>query len=549
MYLKSVLLLTMSCLLINACSQGESRVEQGNRLGIFHMGNGSDPASLDPHVSTGVPSGRIFWSIYEGLVNSNPYTLEAEPGVAERWEISDDQLTYRFYLRKDARWSNGDQVTAQDFYWTYWRYLSPQMGNEWAYMMFPVVNAEDFLQGEITDFDQVGFRVLDDFTFEIELKNPTPYFLQLLAHTSSSPVHRETIEKHGSATSRYSDWTRPENIVTNGPFKVKEWKISQPVIVEKNPHYWGAEQIALNGIYFHPTENTSTEERLFRAGQLHSTTTIPLDKIATYKNKNPDALRVEAYLGTYYYQVNTTREPFNDVRVRRALAMTIDRDALVKTVLNGVNLPSYSMTPPGTLGYQPPKVFEFNPDAAAQLMAEAGFPNGEGFPAFEILYNTNEAHRKIAVAIQQMWKQYLNIDVAITNQEWKVYLDSRNNLDYDVARAGWIGDYVDPLTFLDLGLSSNGNNSTGFTDEHYDYLISEYIPTARTREERLARFAEAEQYLIEAMPFIPIYTYQTKYLIDPGVDGMPANIRDLYNFRYVSLGNQKDLSTQGDERP
>ena len=225
--------------------------------------------------------------------------------------------------------------------------------------------------------------------------------------------------------------------------------------------------------------------------------------------------------------------------------MSIDREALANTVMQGASTPAYSMTPPGTLGYEPPKIFGFDPSAAAELLAEAGFPDGKDFPSFEILYNTSESHRRIAVAIQQMWKVHLNIDVGITNQEWKVYLDSRDNLDYDVARAGWIGDYVDPLTFLDLGLSSNGNNGTGFNDEHYDYLITEYVPQARSREERLERFAEAERYLLEAMPFIPIYTYQNKYLIDLGVGGTPPNLRDLFNFRYVTVGNPTDHNQGG----
>ncbi len=522
---------------LQGCSQGETRVEEGNRLGIFHQGNGADPASMDPHVSTGVPAGNVFSAIYEGLVVSNPYTLELEPGVAERWDISEDGLRYRFYLRNNARWSNGDPVTAEDFHWSFWRYLVPDMGNEWAYMMFPVVNAQEFLNGEISDFSQVGIREIDSHTLEIELNNPTPYFLQLLAHASTSPVHRPTVEAHGSATSRYSEWTRAENIVTNGPFQLYEWNISQPVKVRKNSYYWDAGRVSLNEIHFHPTENTATEERLFRAGQLHKTSAVPIDKVPVYQaSKNP-ALRIQPYLGTYYYQVNVTREPFDDPRVRRALAMSIDRKQLIAAILQGANTPAYSMTPPGTLGYQPPKTFDFDPDAARTLLASAGFPDGQGFPAFEILYNTSEGHRKIAVAIQQMWKVHLNIDVGITNQEWKVYLDSRDNRDYDIARAGWIGDYVDPVNFLDLGLSSNGNNGTGFADPHYDYLITEYIPQASSPEERLARFAEAERYLMEQMPFIPLYTYQSKYLLDPGVRGLPANIRDHYNYRYVTLGH------------
>ena len=534
-------------LLLISCSQGETRVEKGNRLGIYHLGNGSEPQSLDPHVATGQPEGRILNALYEGLVSTNPYTLEQEPGVAERWEVSEDGLIYRFYLRGNARWSDGSQVTAEDFYWSFWRHLNPGMGNKWSYMLFPVVNAERFASGEIEDFAQVGLRVVDKLTFEVELSQPTAYFIQILAHSSSLPVHRATIEKHGSVTARYSQWSRAENIVTNGAFALSEWEVNKPLIVEKNPFYWDKDRVALKGIHFHPVENKATEEKLFRAGQLHSTSELVYNKIPFYKEHRPEVLRIEPYLGTYYYQINITKKPFDDVRIRRALAMTIDRDALVATVMNGVNIPAYSMVPPGTLGYQPPRLFDYDPEKARALLAEAGFANGEGFPEFEILYNTHESHRKIAVAIQQMWKKQLNIDVSIINQEWKVYLDSRDTKNYDVSRAGWIGDYVDPINFLDMGLSTNGNNNTGFADEHYDDLLTEYIPAAQTREERLERYAEAEKYLIEAMPYIPIYTYQTKYLVDEGVRGLAPNIRDYFNFRYVSIGNSSEAS-HGQER-
>lgn len=544
---KYISFLVLSCLLLNACSPGESRVEEGNRLGIYHLGNGSDPQSIDPHVATGVTESRILNALYEGLVNTNPYSLEQEPGVAERWEISDDGLRYRFYLRDNAKWSNGDPVTAEDFHWSFWRHLNPKMGNQWTYMLFPVLNAEAFATGEIDDFGQVGFRVIDRLTFEIELEKPTPYFIQLVAHSSSHPVHRATVEKHGGATARFSPWTRAENIVTNGPFVLKEWKVNKPVVVEKNPLYWDKDRVALNGIHYHPTENKTTEEKLFRADQLHSIYELTFNKIPFYRENNPEVLRVVPYIGTYYYQINTTRKPFDDVRVRRALAMTIDREALVKTVMNGVNIPAYSMVPPGTLGYQPPRVFGYDPETARQLLAEAGYPEGEGFPTFDILYNTHESHRKVAVAIQQMWKKQLNIDVTITNQEWKVYLDSRNTKNYDVSRAGWIGDYVHPLTFLTMGLSTNGNNNTGYADKHYDELIKR-ITDARTEEEQLASFEAAERYLLKDMPYIPIYTYQTKYLVDEGVRGLPANIRDHYNFRYVSVGNGPRASADSSRR-
>ena len=241
------------------------------------------------------------------------------------------------------------------------------------------------------------------------------------------------------------------------------------------------------------------------------------------------------YLGTYYYLVNTTRKPVDDPRVRRALALTVDRETLARTVMEGAVVPAYSITPPNTLGYYPPKLFDYDPEEARRLLAEAGYPNGEGWPGLEIIYNTLESHRKIAVAVQQMWKDALNIDVTIANQEWKVYLNSVTTMDFTVARRGWIGDYVDANNFLDLFLDGGGNNNTGYADPRYDELILNLAPQATTREERYARFFEAETMLMEETPIIPIYTYTSRHLIHPSVCGLPPNLMDSLNLRYVWL--------------
>src|SRR5690606_3327603 len=385
------------------------------------------------------------------------------PGMAESWEVSEDGLVYRFHLRADARWSDGTPLTAEDFRWSWWRALQPAMANEYAYMMFPLKNAESYLKGEIDDFGEVGVHAVDARTLEVELSAPTPYFLQLLDHHSYYPVPRHVIEKFGSATDRFTDWTRPGNFVGNGPFNLVDWKLNKFVREEKNPEYWDAATVRLNAVVFYPTENITTEERMFRSGQLHRTNETPIDKIPQYQARQSGELHMDVYLGTYYYMLNVTRPGLDDVRVRRALAMAIDRRTLIDTVMRGVNVPAWTMTPPGTLGYQPPKLFEFNPEEARRLLAEAGYPDGRGMPPLEILYNTHEQHRKIAVAIQQMWKQHLNIDVRMVNQEWKVYLDSRNRRDFTIARAGWIGDYVDPTGFLDLWITDGGNNNTGWS--------------------------------------------------------------------------------------
>lgn len=531
-------LLISAVLAFAGCSQGESRVDEGNRLGILHIGNGAEPQSLDPQVATDVSSGQIMLAIHEGLVTLNPETLEPEPGIAESWTVSEDGTTYTFKIRPDGRWSNGEPITVDDVYWSFKRYLTPALGNPWSYMLFPVVNAEPYASGKIDDFSQVGFEVVDENTFQIQLRNPTPYFLQLIAHSSSSIVPRRVIESFGSPTARYSQWTRAGNLVGAGPFVLETWDISQPIVVRKNPHYWGADQVDLNEIWFHPIENGATEERLFRAGQLHITGSIPTDKIPVYEDSGSPAFHSQPYLGTYYYKINTTRPPFDDVRVRLALAMTIDREAINERVLQRTGSPAYAFVPPGTLGYEPPKTFGYDPEKARELLAEAGYPNGEGFRQFELMYNTSEGHRRIAVAIQQMWNKELNLQVTLANQEWKVFLDTMDNMDFDIARAGWIGDYVDPLTFLDLSTSANGNNNTGFSDPVFDEMIYEYVPAARTEEERLKRFYEAEEYLMKRMPIIPIYTYESKYLMDPSVKGVYPNIRKLLNFRYISLETQ-----------
>ncbi|MDR2216113.1 MAG: peptide ABC transporter substrate-binding protein [Nevskiaceae bacterium] len=521
--------------LLCACSGGESRVVSGNREGILHMGNGTEPQELDPHAVTGVPEHNILLALFEGLVGKDPVTLAPVPGVAERWEISEDGRTYTFHLRHDAKWSNGDALTAEDFRWSWWRGLQPTLGNEYAYMLYPIKNAENYVTGKLDDFSQVGVKVLDDYTLEVQLNEPTTYFLQLLDHQSYFPVPRKILEQFGGVSARFSKWTRPGNMVSNGPFRLKEWKLYDRVAVEKNPHYWDAANVKLNGIVFYPTENTSTEERMFRSGQLHMTSSIPLDKIPAYRANHPDALRMNPYLGSYYFEVNITRPGLDDVRVRRALAMTVDRDTLINTVLQGVNFPAYAITPPGTSGYQPPQLFKFDPEGARKLLAEAGYPDGKGFPKIEILYNTNEGHRKIAVALQQMWKQYLNIDVGMVNQEWKVYLDNRDTHNYDIARAGWIGDYVDPNTFVGMWITGGGNNHTGWSNAQFDDLVLRRIPAMQTEEETLAGFHEAETILMESMPIIPVYTYSTKYLLDPAVKGLSANIMDFYSFKNVWL--------------
>jgi oligopeptide transport system substrate-binding protein len=409
------------------------------------------------------------------------------------------------------------------------------MGNQYAYMLYPVVNAEAFATGQVDDFDKVGVSAIDSLTLQVRLNAPTPYFIQLMDHYSTFAVHRPTIEKFGAATDRFTRWTRVENIVGNGAFRLKEWKLNRRISIEKSDTYWDRERVQLNGVVFYPTENISSEERMFRVGQLHYTQTIPLDKIPVYRAMENSPYVNAPYLGTYYYLLNINSPPLDDVRVRKALSLAVDRDQLMTTVLHSAYVPAYSITPPDTLGYYPPQVIDHDVEQARLLLAQAGFPDGEGWPGLELIYNTSESHRKVAVALQQMWKDALNIEITLTNQEWKVYLDSVDQMNFQMARRGWIGDYVDPNNFLDLFLCGGGNNNTGFCDPGYDDMITRQAPLAQSREERYAIFHDAETLLMEQMPFIPIYTYTSSHLVHPSVTGMPSNLMDSLNLKYVSL--------------
>lgn len=528
----SILLAT--CVTLTGCGSSETNVVAGNKSGTLYWGNGTEPQSLDPQIATGVPEHHVISAVMEGLVLKDRKTLEPRPGVAKTWDISNDGRVYTFYLRENAKWSNGDAHTAHDYVWSWWRALQTTLGNQYAYMLFPIKNAKRYYDGETSDFSDVGVKAINNRTLQVTLTNPTPYFLQLLDHYSLFPVHQATIEKFGRADERGTRWSYEGNLVGNGPYKLEEWKINRHITVTKNPYYWDEANVSINSIVFKPVDNAVTEERMFRAGALHVTSSIPADKIAIYQEKSAPELKITPYLGTYFYRLNINTPQLQDKRVRRALGMAIDRKQLVDNITKGGQIPAYTMTPPGTMGYFPESTLNFDPEAAKRLLAEAGYPNGEGFPPIEILYNTNEGHRKIAVALQEMWKNYLNIDIKLLNQEWKVYLATESAGDYQISRGGWIGDYVDPNNFLDMFLCNGGNNRTGWCNEEYDRLILEVAPSQSSHEQRLKIFQQAETMLLEDMPIIPVYTYTSIKLLHPSVRNFDDNIlnqamyKDLY---------------------
>lgn len=516
------------------CGKRETPVEAGNRNQILHIVRGSEPQELDPHVVIGQTEHQIIMSLLEGLVTEDPVDLHPVPGVAERWDISDDLKIYTFHLRKNAKWSNGDLVTAEDFINSFKRALTPAMAYQYSYMLYVVKNAEAYNTNGITDFNQVGFKALDDHTLQVTLENPTPYILSLMCHTSWFPVHIPTIAKYGDPFTRGSKWTRPGRYVGNGAFVLEDWKVNYKIVVKKNTNYWDAANCKLNGIVFHAIENQDTEERAFRTGQLHVGYQLAAAKIDTYKRDHPELLHIGPFLGNYFYKINVTKPPLNDKRVRQALAIALDREAIVKNVTRGGQLPAYSLTPPDTGGYTPRAKIPRDFNLARKLLADAGFPGGKGLPPIEILYNTYEDHKRIAEAVQQMWKQNLGVDARLLNQEWKVYLDSVHSMNYQVARQGWIGDYNDPNTFLDNWVTGGGNNETGWSNPEYDRLIAE---AARTIDpaQRLEVFQKAEAILMDEVPIIPIYIYTRVYLMQTNVMGFYPTIIDNHPYKYIWL--------------
>lgn len=539
MHLTSPLRLFLAALTLLACAgcgSRETAVESGNRQQILHLGNLGEPTDLDPHIISSLQDFQIVMNLIEGLTTYHPQTSEAAPGVAERWESSADGITWTFHLRRNAVWSNGDPVTAHDFVWSYQRVLSPGLGSEYAYMLFVLAGAEDFNAGRLTDFARVGVKAADDHTLVLTLRHPVPYLPALVAHSTWFPVHRATIEKFGRMDQRGTLWTRPGNYVGNGAFVLKEWKPNQVIVVAKSPTYWDRDAVRLNEAHIYPIESSTTEEAAFRSGQLHITAQIPSDKIAVYKQTQPELLHQETNLATYFYRFNVTRPALGDARVRRALSLAIDRRAIVEHVTKGGQVPAYTLTPPNTAGYTAPPGFTEDVEAARRLLAEAGFPEGRGFPRMEILYNTTEGHRLIAEAIQQMWRRNLNIEVGLYNQEAKVWNDTMRQMDYQIARMAWVGDYLDPSTFLELMTSSSGNNQTGWSNPEYDRLVAEAGRTG-DRERRYALYREAETILMNEMPVMPIYYYTRNNLRLPSVKGWYGNLLDLHLFKGVYLEN------------
>lgn len=524
------------CLCLVAC-QKESQVDKATREGILIMGNSNDPKSLDPQVVTGVLESNIMRALFEGLVQFHPTEDLATP-MGGALEVTPDETftIWTVKLRPDAKWSDGEPVTAEDYAFAYERILTPDLTAKYAEMLYFLEGAIDYNLGKTNDFSSVGIKVINPHEFVLKLRGPTPYFGELLKHYTWYPVPKHVVLKHGKMGMIGNPWSKVGNHVSNGPFRLKSYRRNDHIEVERNPYYWDAKNVSLNGIRFLPISNPYTEARMFRDGQLHVTYTAPAEVVDLMKKTNPSALRQEPYFSTDILRFNTTRKPMDDVRVRRALSMTMDRDALCDNVFRGFKSP-YGLSPP-TDSYQPPRIVRFDPTEAKKLLAEAGYPDGKGFPKLKLLVSSKEAASTTGAAIQAMFREHLGIEIEIENKEWSAYLTAMQSLDFDMVSGGWSGDYIDPLTFLEIFTPASNHNNTGWVSQPFLDKINLSLQVSDPAE-RFSILKQAEEILLTDAPIAPIAWRSKNYLIHPSVQGWDPLLLDCHPYTNVSLVPQK----------
>lgn len=531
---RALLCFAASLLILAGCARRETVAGRGIRERVLHLAVGNEPTDLDPHTVTGTGDAKIVHSLFEPLVSYDPQTLAPVPALAERWEISPDGLTYTFHLR-DAKWSNGEPITAQDCVDSWKRMLTPSLGAEYAYFLYLLRGAEAYYTGKTKDFAAVGAVARDARTLVVTLEHPAPYFLQMLLNSPWRPVNIRAIAANGDPARRGTPWTRPGKHVSSGPFVLKEWTINQHVIVVKSPTYWARDQVQLNAVHFYPIDNVDAQERAYRAGQLHATWDLPLAKVLPLQRENSPALRIDPLLETHFFRLNVRRAPFGDVRVRRALGLAIDREAIAGKVLPGGRRAAATFVPSFLSGYTPPAPGQrFDPAAARKLLAEAGHAGGAGLPAIEILYHNSEILRLVAEAIQQMWQRELGVTVSLVSQEKKIVAAARRTGDYHASLGTWTADYLDATTFLDMWYTDSGNNQTGWSSPAYDALLKQ-ANTQADPAARAATHAKAEALLLGDAAILPIYFNSHIYMLHPSVRGWQPTPMDHTDYRYVSL--------------
>lgn len=496
-------------------------------------GNGAEVASIDPQKTEGVPESNVIRDLFEGLVNQDA-DGNVVPGVAESWETKDNK-TFIFHLRKDAKWSNGEPVTADDFVFTFQRAVDPATASPYAWYleMTTMKNAAEIIQGK-ADKSTLGVKAIDANTLEVDLESAVPYFVKMMGHTTVKPVNKKVVEKFGD------QWTKPENFVSNGAYVLDKWVLNERMVLVRNTHYWDNEHTVIDKVTYLPIESQNAEMNRFLSGELDMTDELPNEQFKRLQKEHPEDVKVVGNLCSYYYGFNNTKPPFDDVRVRKALSYTIDRDVMTRILLGQGQKPAYFLTPEITADFHPtmPEYGTWTQkqrnEKAKELLAEAGY-NESNPLKFSLLYNTDDNHKKNAVAIASMWKKSLGaVDVTLENQEWKTYLDTRRQGNFEVTRAGWCGDYNEASAFLSLMQSNNSSNDPRYHSKEYDAVMEKALNSTNAQE-RADLYAEAEKILARDMPIAPIFQYVKARLVSPLVGGYPMNnaedkiyTKDLY---------------------
>ncbi len=530
-------LLILFCLsaLLTGCFNQKNSAEKAAEEGMLIVGNGNEPKALDPHLVSGVVESNVLRALFEGLCIEHPSDDSiALPGAAESWEANDNFTIWTFHLNPMGTWSDGVPVTAQDFVFAYERILHPDFPSEYASMLYFIKNAESFNKGEVKDFSEVGVKALAEFKVEITLKSPTPFLPEITKHFTWLPVPKHKILEFGEQTEPHTAWTYAENLVSNGAFRLKKWRKNHYIEVEKNPHYWDETKLKLNGIRFIPTKNINTEARMFLNGQLHVTYQMPPDLIPTANEDYSGETRQELYIGTRFVRANVKREFTGKREVRQALSLCLDRQSLIDNVLQGGQKVAGSVTPPFG-SYKPKFKTEFNPKKAKELLKLAGYDDATSLPEISLL--TTDSGMRTAEAMQALWREHLGLRVRIIQREWKSYLEMRKNLEFDLMEGGWVGDYLDPTTFLDLWIESNGNNNTGWGDPAYEALLNE-AELIQDQTARYEKLIQAESYVMGALPAIPVYHYTTNYFISPLVKNWHPLLLNNHPYKFIELATE-----------
>ena len=503
---------------------------------VYNRGNPGDPETLDSQKTSTVVESDILLDMFEGLVT---YDAKANivPGVAESWSANDDGSVFTFKLRANAKWSNGDPVTAGDFVFSFQRLMNPETGAKYANILYTIKNGEKVNKGQ-AKVEELGVKAIDDRTLEIALENPTPYFIAQLAHQTGLPVHAASVKKFGK------DFVKPENWVSNGAFTLKSFVPNDKIVMVKNANYRDAASVKIDQVNVFPIEDRAAGLRRFQAGEIHTYNDVPTDQIKFIRENLKDKFKLAPYLGTYYFVFNTKKEPFSDVRVRQALSMVLDREFLAEEIWGGTMIPAYSFVPPGIGNYGEPASVSWKDlspiereDKAKALLKEAGYGPGGKKMTVEIRYNTSENHKNTSVAMANQWKPF-NVEVKLVNTDLKThYALLRDKGDFDVARAGWIADYSDPQNFLFLGESDNkGLNYANYANPAYDALMKKAAAT-KDLTERAKVLRQAEAIFVNDQAYIPLMFYGSKNLISDKVAGYETNTLDRHLSRFLSIKN------------